>query len=376
MIGSDNISEYTGKKMRVAFDYIVDYINQNDLKQDERLPTEKELIEATGVSRVTLRRALANLQKDGMVYSIQGSGYYVGKAVAKNNKINVTPFVASYGHSASRVLEVIQGAQNYLHNTHCRLDVVISGKDPVKERQIIQQYYDEGIRCIIVLCVSSEDNEGFYFEMMKAGMEFIFIDRKPSNLYSCNLVQPDNLMGGYMATNHLIQQGHKHIATFSLEPIHHTSSIIERINGYKMALGESNIALPDKFYYSLTDTADLQEVDELLDKDSGFTAIFSMNDNAAIELVQHAYRRGIQIPGDIAIIGFDNLGITSTSTPPISTIEQPFMDIGYSAAKMAYSFISNGNVGFVNRILPVSLIVRESTTNNSIAFNTSAELSP
>lgn len=355
--------QYSGKKLELATNYIMEHIRQNNLLQGDRLPTEREMIEASGVSRVTLRRALANLQAQGLTYSIQGGGYYVGKAF-RNLKVNFIPLVVSYGHSSSKILEVIQGAQDYLNQMHCRLNVSISSRDPQHEREIIEQYYNDGIRCIIVFPVSSEDNETFYFKMIQDGMNFIFIDRKPSIISSCNLVQSDNMMGGYQAAKHLIGQGHKRIAVYGLDQVQHVTTLTERTDGYRVAMREAGLDLPEPYYFYSKYQVSTPAVEDLLNPANGYTAVFALTDNAAIDIIQHAHQRGLRVPDDLAVIGFDNLDITASYSPAISTIAQPFAQLGMHSAQIAYSYLSNEHIGYIQRILPVELIVRESSVKN------------
>ncbi len=354
------MAAYTGKKLNTATDYLMNIIKGNKLMQGDQLPTEKEMVQASGVSRVTLRRALANLQSEGMIYSVQGGGYYVGR-VFQNSSMNFIPFVVSYDNHTSKILDVIQGAQDYLDSVHCRLSVTISGRDPNREREIIHQYYQDGIRCLIVFPVSSEDNIDFYFEMARSGMNFIFIDRKPTSLSSCNFIQSDNMMGGYVATRHLVDQGHRRIAAFGLEPMQHTSTIGERVNGYKRALQECKLDIPEKHYFYSPYRVSSPDLEALLDPNNGYTAVFCISDAAAVDFAQHAYRMGIRIPQDISIVGFDNLDITANFSPPISTIEQSFTSLGKTGAEIAYSYLTDNHIGFTNRILPVKLIVRDSS---------------
>ena len=76
--------------------------------------------------------------------------------------------------------------------------------------------------------VSSDTNIDFYFSMIQKGMHFVFIDRKPKNLFGYSFVQSDNIAGGYIATKHLIDQGHKKIAMFGFEELDKASADIDK----------------------------------------------------------------------------------------------------------------------------------------------------
>lgn len=350
---------YTGKKLSIVTDYLNDYILKNALESGARLPTESELIKTIGVSRVTLRRALANMQEDKLIYSIQGSGYYVGEL--RPCRTDTIPLIISYDHENSKILNIVHGAQDYLAHRGCKLDVHISRRNPQTEREMIAQLYEEGHRCIIIFPVSSEDNVEFYFQMIQKGLNFVFIDRRPQGVKCCNFVRSDNTTGGYLATKHLIEQGHKNIVVFGLEPLMHTSAIFERFFGYQMAMREYGLTLPEQQYFYAPYRKYTEEVQKIFQPKNRITAVFAINDHAAVDLATHAHNLGLSVPEDLAIIGFDNLDITTIFTPHLSTIDQPFTQLGEVAAEIAYKHITKALDGYIQRTLPIKLIVREST---------------
>ena len=358
---------YTGKKLSIVIDFLTDYIRDNNLETGARLPTEGDMIANTGVSRVTLRRALANLQESGVIYSVQGSGYYVGQ-LGEAYKIDAIPIIISYDHENSKILNIVQGAQSFLGDRRCQLNVHISRRNPETEREMITQLYNEGNRCVIIFPVSSEDNIEFYFQMIQKGMNLIFIDRQPKDVYCCNLVRADNMTGGYLATRHLLEQGHRRIAVFGFEPLIHTSTTYERFCGYQKALAEFGVPEPAQSFFHSSYHKYNEDVEQLLDKKNAFTAIFALNDHAAVDIATHAYNKGLNIPEDFAVIGFDNLDITSIFTPHLSTIDQPFTRLGEEAAKIAFEYLTGATSGYTQRTLPIKLIVRESTLKAPVSL--------
>lgn len=351
---------YKGKKLNIVTDFIKEYISINNLKHGDKLPTENEIINATGVSRVTLRRAFSNMQEQNQIFSIQGSGYYLGDSIKNKEDITI-PIIISYNQENSKILNLVGGAQKRLDSYKCNSTVHISRRDPVTEREMLQELFDSGCRCAIIFPVSSEDNTDFYFSLIQKGMNLVFIDRQPQGIYCCNLVQADNMTGGYLATKHLIEQGHRNIAVFGLDPLVHTSTIGERYAGYKQALREFGIDLPHKSYYYSKYRICNSDVEELLSPHCNITAVFAISDHAAVDIATHAYNKNLNVPNDLAVIGFDNLDITTLFTPHLSTIDQPFTQLGEEAAEIAYNIISGSSNGYTQKILPVRLIQREST---------------
>jgi len=351
---------YTGKKLSIVTNYLEDYIRTNSLEKGTRLPTENELIESTGVSRVTLRRALSNMQEENKIYSIQGSGYYVGE-LRLGQKTDIVPIIISYDHENSKILNIVQGAQTYLNNRQCELNVHISRRNPDIEKKLLQQLYDDGYRCVIIFPVSSEDNVDFYFEMIQKGMNLVFIDRQPLSISCCNLVKSDNMSGGYLATKHLIEQGHKNIVVFGFEPLIHTTTIHERYCGYRQAMREYGLELPSQSYFHSPYRKINEDVIKIFNPANNITAVFAINDNAAVDIATHAQNKGLKIPDDLAIVGFDNLDVTKIFSPNLSSVSQPFTLLGEAAAEIAYKHITKTSIGYKQTILPVKLYTRESS---------------
>jgi LacI family transcriptional regulator len=139
---------------------------------------------------------------------------------------------------------------------------------------------------------------------------------KAANLFALNF---DNFEGGKLATQHLIELGHKHIAFIAGAAEHPDSA--ERMRGYESALTTAGIT----FDPTLSVTGEYHEgsglsaVNLLLKGRQPFTAIFAANDQMAMGAALGLYRNGIRIPEDVSLVGFDDLHMSSYATPPLST---------------------------------------------------------
>ena len=152
---------------------------------------------------------------------------------------------------------------------------------------------------------------------------------KASGLFSLNF---DNFEGGRLATQHLIDLGHRHIA-FIAGPEQHADAI-ERQRGYRAALDAARIAydpallVPGEFQ----EVNGLQAVDRLLEGRRRFTAIFAANDQMAIGAALGLQRRSLRVPEDISLVGFDDLPTALYAIPPLSTVHQPAYELGRLSA--------------------------------------------
>jgi LacI family transcriptional regulator len=174
-------------------------------------------------------------------------------------------------------------------------------------------------------------------------------------LFSLNF---DNFEGGRMATQHLIDLGHRHIAFIAGDPDHPDAT--ERMRGYRFALDAAGI----KYDASLVVPGTYQEISGLLAVDSllksrrRFTAIFAANDQMALGATLGLQRRSLRVPEDVSIVGFDDLPTSLYAVPPLSTVHQPAYELGRLAAAAMLQLLAGAKPNVSPP--PPRLIVRES----------------
>ncbi len=169
----------------------------------------------------------------------------------------------------------------------------------------------------------------------------------------------DNAHGAYLATRHLIELGHRRIA-FVTGPANNTDAS-ERQKGYQRALQESNIAFEESLVVegNFHEASGLMAINRLLETQQQFSAVFAANDLSAYGVRLGLYRKGIRVPEDISLIGFDDLPSSLYTTPPLTTIHQPLYDMGLLATRTLLGLISGTEVDLT---LPdLELIARETT---------------
>jgi len=353
--------------------YILHEITTKNMAPGTKLFTEKELCDKFNVCRVTVQLALTDLQKSGDIYRIKGSGTFVGspsdiKSEAIHHDIahKFIPFIISNNSPSSRSLEMIAGAEYYLKTKSCYVTVHTAQGDFIAEQEIIDSLVKNGIRAMIILPFHSDRNIQFYFELVKRGIKIVFIDLLPNGIVA-NLVSSNNVLGGYLMTRHLIENGYKKIAVISGETKVATS-YSERISGYNFAHLEANLLVNDDYILTLKSSDDQMLRDEipaavkqLMSLANPPDAIFCLNDLIAINVYNSLHKLGIKVPDDVGLTGFDNLSLSSKNLVQITTIDQHFHSIGYSAAKLCYESITSDFPGYTHLSLPVTLIKRESS---------------
>ncbi len=169
----------------------------------------------------------------------------------------------------------------------------------------------------------------------------------------------DNEQGGWLAVRHLIELGHRRIA-FITGPANNCDAD-ERLAGYKRALQEADIAYDPKIVVEgdFHESSGMRAINHLFDTQQQFTAVCAANDLSAYGARLSLYRKGIRVPEDISLVGFDDLPGSSYTTPPLTTIRQPLYDIGRIATNSLLHLI-NGEI-VETSIPPLELIVRETT---------------
>jgi LacI family transcriptional regulator len=142
----------------------------------------------------------------------------------------------------------------------------------------------------------------------------------------------NNFEGARMATRHLLTHGHREIAFISGPPIH--PDALERLRGYKAALSDAGLPFNPALLIAGTyqEASGVAAVDHLLDARIPFSALFAANDQMAFGAALALHRRGLRVPDDISIVGFDDVPIASHSVPPLSTIHQASHEMGRLAA--------------------------------------------
>ncbi len=170
----------------------------------------------------------------------------------------------------------------------------------------------------------------------------------------------DQIQGAAAGVQHLIDLGHHRIAHIAGPASHRDST--GRLHGYQQVLAANDIPFDPNLVVSgnFQEHSGLLAMEQLLTRDTSITAVFSANDQMASGARLALYRRGIRVPEDISIIGFDDLFGSSYSTPPLTTVRQPGQEMGNAAAQMVLSLLEHRKLPSL--IFTPHLVVRESTT--------------
>ncbi len=193
------------------------------------------------------------------------------------------------------------------------------------------------------------------------GKPLALIDLQALGYHSIN---PDNRLGGYLATKHLIQCGRKRIAMLSGSLAHY--SVQERVHGFRKALYDARMLANPALEICIPPHLDHVQgvknaMQELLALPARPDAIFCYNDSTAILVMRYCLDAGLKVPHDIAIVGFDDISAAAMSVPPLTTIRVNKEALGAAGVEL---LLQHGQVSNLQKLVDVELIVRESSTDD------------
>ncbi|MCD6267134.1 MAG: LacI family DNA-binding transcriptional regulator [Thermotogaceae bacterium] len=194
-----------------------------------------------------------------------------------------------------------------------------------KEKDAINSLLSSQVEGLILTSTKLSRQE--LLELRKRGVPFVVV-RKDVRLPGTSFVNVDNIYGGYIATKHLLEIGKKKIAfigsRFSGEPAR------KRLKGYLKALKERGIDIREDIIVEAESSFDggYRAIQKIFDRVDG---VFAYNDVMAIGVLVFARERGIKLPEELAVIGFDDIPVSSLPIVNLTTIKQPMYEMGQQA---------------------------------------------
>jgi GntR family transcriptional regulator, arabinose operon transcriptional repressor len=340
-----------------------------------RLPTELELARSYQISRGTVRQAMTALVNEGLLERTQGRGTFVRERPAAQ---------ANEGLSADRRigviladpdgemdLEVLIGVENAARPRGYQINFAFTEENMEQQMQDIARLQADRVAGMVIFPLRDTEYDASIWKLSSDGVPFVLVDRYFPTL-DCDCVTSDNVGGGYRATEHLIILGHKRISyVYSCVGNLTTTSVRDRWEGYRRALREYGVPYDESLVYEAPRSDSRDHFDDLLTRADRPEAIFASNDTMALRIMQTAQRLGLRVPEDLAIVGIDNRRFAAHLHPQLTTIAQPFIDLGLRAGNMLINRIEGQGGPFRRVELPTSLIVRESCGARLHARNSS-----
>jgi len=368
-------------KYEIIYKEIVIKIETGVFKENHKLPTEIEMAKQYDVSRITITRAYKELADNRFVYRVKGHGTYVSgrhkRLSTTSSKPNQYSFISvvlqnnSYMNNLLKGIEQIMSQEGYLVTFHNSMG------SNTNERKIINDIVKKGSSGIILYPNDTAMNTNLYSKLINENFPIVSIDRTLANLRTPH-VSVDNYKSFYIMTKHLLDLGHRNI-TFVATSLYSISSELDRYRGFCQACSDAGVSLSDNHLFYMKNILDLPEnyrldnetyseaisyiIGKILSnpKESRTSAIACVNDEIARLIMKELLHRGIHIPKEIAITGFDDLPFSEHLHVPLTTMKQPLESIGVLAAKELLKSIKSPKRYLMSKKIPTELIVREST---------------
>lgn len=334
----------------------------------------KDIARAAGVSHSTVSRALS----DSPLVSAETRArlQHLAKDMGYSPNTLARSLVTRQTHSVGVVVttiadpfvaEVVQGIEATAHDHGYTVILSTSGAEPEREIAAVEMLRSKRVDGVIV--TSSRIGALYLDHLERIGVPVVLINNhnEQSGRYTFT-VTVDNRHGGRLATDHLVQLGHRRIAYITAPADH--SSDADRMAGYREALIAAGIEVDASLIVAGNGRADGGEraMATLMTTKARPTAVFCYNDMTAVGLIYMARQVGLAVPGDLSVVGFDDIPFARYCVPPLTTIAQPKVEMGQLAMKMALSLMKirgEADQGELSNIVAQGkLIVRASTLAN------------
>lgn len=178
-----------------------------------------------------------------------------------------------------------------------------------------------------------------------------------------NYIAVDNKKGAQAAMEYLISLGHKNIATITGGLI--TQAAQHRLEGYKQALEQKGIPVKEQYILrgDFSRRSARVAMEKILKLEEPPTAVFAASDDMALEAIEVIIEKGLKVPEDISIVGFDDNPASIYGPVALTTVKQPLFEMAQTAVKELNAIILGKKKSVVKTILPTELVIRESCTH-------------
>lgn len=256
--------------------------------------------------------------------------------------------------------EIIRGIDMEMESAHYNLMLYTTHRRETKESGYISSLIQSGVDGVILILPR---NPAKYLEKLRS-LNFPYVlvdhqgidDRGPA-------VGATNFQGAFDATEYLIQLGHRRIAliTGSMD----LGCSQERLKGYQEAMKKHSVQIDPEWIVEgdFEQTTGYEKALKLISLSNRPTAIFASNDMMAFGAMNAVRDKGLKIPGDISIVGFDDIFQSSQTMPGLTTVHQPLEQMGREATRMLVEMMAEREIKSGKIELPTKLVLRDSCRN-------------
>ena len=343
----------------------------------ERVPTEMQLARHLDISRTTVRIATQRLEVEGLIKRTAGRGTFVSYQPQDHSANRTIGYLTCSFHNEIHT-NILNSAQTELRSAGYQV-IFSNSQDRDDEARILRQLLDDEVAGLLLWANAepTEETVSILSEFERRAIPLVFVDRPIAGIRA-DYVASDNFGGSYDLVRYLIQLGHRHIVPLmpNFDDLH---PVNERLRGYMTALTEHGvyacepwrISPPARHEFHETDIYSLvgegrqhviQQVECFTDSAGAMpTALVCINDILAIIAISALGNMGYAVPGDVSVVGFDDISMASHIGVPLTTAAQDAHELGKVASQMLLERLGGGAMDPRSYSVPTRLRIRSST---------------
>ena len=338
--------------------WLAEQIQEGIFKPQDRIPTEEELTQLTGLARATVRQALQNLVGLGYLTRKKGLGTFVTIPQVSSQKQTIVGIIVPDIRSGYAP-ELARGVEDKAAKSKHSLMVCSSDDLFIKAEFHANRLIENSVSGVIYIPTASPDakNKMIVQKFKERNIPVVLADRSIPNL-EIDHVTTDNLDGAYKLTTYLIGKGHSKIA-FVFSNIVTTERL--RFDGYRKALTDHGIQYDPSIVVShpgpFSDEQFTKYAQTILKQRKKISAIFAAHDRIAYTFYSVGRLMGVSFPDDLSIVGYDDL---HSHNIPLTTMHQPIYEMGEESMKLISARIRGSKEGPKSVVLASYMIERDS----------------
>ncbi|QIM62937.1 transcriptional repressor PurR [Pasteurellaceae bacterium Orientalotternb1] len=333
------------------------------------MATIKDVAKLAGVSTTTVSHVINKTRfvaedTAKAVWNAVSELNYSPSAVARSLKVNTTKSIGMIitTSEAPYFAEIVLAVEEYCYQNGYSLFLCNTQNNPEKIQNHLDMLVKKRVDGILVMCSEYAENS---FELFNAtNVPMVVTDWGPNDNKSDRILD-HGVEGGYLATRHLIDNGHRDIAIITGDLFKTISKA--RFDGYVKAMTEAGLLIRDEWILEndFEPEAGFESMNQILKQDKLPTAVVCSCDTVALGAISAITEKGLSVPQDISVIGYDNIHNSRFYAPPLTTIHQSKARVGRMALDILFERINRGEQQHTPTTLEFypELVIRQSVRN-------------
>lgn len=346
-------------KIKRVFEQIEERIERDALQltPGEYLPSEMQYSRLLDVSRLTVRKAVDQLVRTGLVRRIPGKGLMVAehRDVHESERLLLSmPYVTC----DAEFFQTMMGSIDKANELRC--DYKILAFTDVRERlEMLRQEDLSTYRGAVVSCYESPEDQQMVAMFKEAGLPFIVVGDNDALPSVCS----DDYNGGYIMGDYLVQHGHRDILFITSDrPV---PSVRRRTEGFRQALIDNELPVREEYFLSVEDPGEPllpqnagqrrlpPEAERFLSGQLPFTALCGYSTLPILSMLTQMHQRGMRVPEDVSVVAYGGMPYFAAQNVPLTAVNTQNHELGARAVELLYNYITGASDALESDMLPV-----------------------